>query len=301
MIGRIRRGLRDGIGFDTALMLVALAYLLLFAGLPLIYTVVISFQQVDMFGLGTLAHPSAGWDNYASILSDPLARTVLRNTILFTVASVGFQFAIGFALALYFNQRFPGATWIRGMFLAAWVMPGLVVGVIWNWLLSGDFGVINFVLLKLGLIDTPIFWRSDVNWSLTAVIIANIWYGVPFNMILLSVGLAAIPRDLYEAAELDGATAWQRFRTITLPMMRATIGAVLALGIIFTLQQFDLFAAITAGGPAGSSTVAQYWSWQLSFREFDFGRGAVISVMMIVVVLGVALIYVRSTRAETRA
>ncbi|CAN0605011.1 unnamed protein product, partial [Ectocarpus sp. 12 AP-2014] len=103
-----------------------------------------------------------------------------------------------------------------------------------------------------------------------------------------------------EAAELDGATAWQKFWTITLPMMRATIGAVLALGTIFTLQQFDLFAAITSGGPAGSSTVAQYWSWQLSFREFDFGRGAVISVMMIIVVLAVSLVYVRSTRAETR-
>jgi multiple sugar transport system permease protein len=123
---------------------------------------------------------------------------------------------------------------------------------------------------------------------------------MPFNMILLSVGLAAIPDDLYEAAELDGATAWQKFWTITLPMMRATIGAVLALGTIFTLQQFDLFAAITSGGPAGSSTVAQYWSWQLSFREFDFGRGAVISVMMIIVVLAVSLVYVRSTRAETR-
>lgn len=179
-------------------------------------------------------------------------------------------------------------------------MPGLVVGVLWNWLLSGDFGVINHVLLTTGLISEPIFWRSDIDVALYSVILANIWYGMPFNMILLSVGLAAIPDDLYEAAELDGATAWQKFWTITLPMMRATIGAVLALGTIFTLQQFDLFAAITSGGPAGSSTVAQYWSWQLSFREFDFGRGAVISVMMIIVVLAVSLVYVRSTRAETR-
>jgi multiple sugar transport system permease protein len=294
------KSFRDGIGFDTLLIGFALLYLFAFAGLPLIYNVIISFQQVDVFSLGTLLHPSAGWDNYVSVFRDPLANTVFWNTIIFTVGSVAFQFTIGFAFALFFHQKFPGAAWFRGLFLAAWVMPGLVVGVLWNWILSGDFGVINHVLLTTGLISEPIFWRSDIDVALYSVILANIWYGMPFNMILLSVGLAAIPDDLYEAAELDGATAWQKFWTITLPMMRATIGAVLALGTIFTLQQFDLFAAITSGGPAGSSTVAQYWSWQLSFREFDFGRGAVISVMMIIVVLAVSLVYVRSTRAETR-
>ena len=294
------QGLRDGIGFDTMLVLFALLYLFLFAGLPLIYNIVISFQSVDVFSLGSLVHPVVGVDNYTAIFADPLAQRVLVNTLIFTIGSVVIQFTLGFALALFFHQRFPGATWIRGLFLAAWVMPGLVVGVLWNWLLSGDFGVINHVLESVGLIDEPVFWRSDVDTSLYSVLIANIWYGTPFNMILLAVGLAAISDDLYEAAELDGATAFQRFWTITLPMMRPTIGAVLALGAIFTLQQFDLFAAITQGGPAGSSTVAQYWSWELSFREFDFGRGAVISVLMIVVVLFVSLIYVRSTKAETQ-
>lgn len=294
------QGLRDGIGFDTMLVLFALLYLFLFAGLPLIYNIVISFQSVDVFSLGSLVHPVVGVDNYTAIFADPLAQRVLVNTLIFTIGSVVIQFTLGFALALFFHQRFPGATWIRGLFLAAWVMPGLVVGVLWNWLLSGDFGVINHVLESVGLIDEPVFWRSDVDTSLYSVLIANIWYGTPFNMILLAVGLAAISDDLYEAAELDGATAFQRFWTITLPMMRPTIGAVLALGTIFTLQQFDLFAAITQGGPAGSSTVAQYWSWELSFREFDFGRGAVISVLMIVVVLFVSLIYVRSTKAETQ-
>ena len=297
---RALQSLRDGIGFDTLLVLVALSYLFVFAGLPLLYNILISFQRVDVFGLGTLVHPGVGLDNYVSVFEDRIARTVLVNTVIFTLGSVAIQFALGFALALFFHQRFPGSTWIRGLFLAAWVMPGLVVGVLWNWLLSGDFGVINHLLETLGFIDEPIFWRSDTATSLYSVLIANIWYGTPFNMILLAVGLAAIPDDLYEAAALDGATAWQRFTTITLPMMRPTIGAVLALGTIFTLQQFDLFAAITQGGPAGSSTVAQYWSWELSFREFDFGRGAVISVLMIVVVLFVSLIYVRSTKAETQ-
>lgn len=299
-MSRLARSLRDGFGFDSLLLLFALAYLFFFAGLPLLYNIIISFQVVDMFALNELFHEFAAWGNYQDVFVDPVAKKVFWNTLIFTVASVFFQFTIGFALALYFNQNFTGSTWFRGLFLAGWVMPGLVVGVLWNWLLAGDFGVINWFLDAIGAIDEPIFWRSDVDYSLLAVILANIWYGVPFNMILLSVGLAGIPNDLYEAASLDGATAYQKFTTITLPMMRSTIGAVIALGIIFTLQQFDLFAAITSGGPAGSSLVAQYWSWELSFRQFEFGRGAVIAVLMIVVVLAVTVIYVRSTRQETR-
>jgi multiple sugar transport system permease protein len=294
------QSMRDGIGFDALLVILTLSYLFVFAGLPLIYNIVISFQTVDVFSLGTLMHPTAGFDNYTDIFDDRLAGTVLWNTLIFTIGSVALQFIFGFTLALFFHQNFSGSTWIRGLFLAGWLMPGLVVGVLWNWLLSGDFGVVNFVLEGLGLIDEPVFWRSNPESSIYSVLIANVWYGTPFNMILLAVGLSQIPEDLYEAAELDGANAVQRFWTITLPLMRATIGAVLALGVIFTLQQFDLFAAITQGGPAGSSTVAQYWSWELSFREFDYGRGAVISVLMILVVFLVALVYVRSTKAETQ-
>jgi multiple sugar transport system permease protein len=155
-------------------------------------------------------------------------------------------------------------------------------------------------LQMAGITDAPIFWKSNPDLSLYAVIIANIWLGLAFNMLLLSVGLVSIPRDLYEAAELDGATRWQRFTTITLPMMRSTIGAVLSLGLIATMQQFDLFPAITEGGPANTSNVAQYWAWQMSFKLYDFAKGATISVMMLVLVLMASVVYVRSTRNEVR-
>jgi multiple sugar transport system permease protein len=160
--------------------------------------------------------------------------------------------------------------------------------------------VLNFILRESGIISGNIFWRSDPTYSLWAVIIANIWLGTSFNMILLSVGLSGIPKDLYEAAELDGANVWQRFWTITLPMMRSTIGAIVSLGLIFTLQQFDLFAAITAGGPNNSSNVTQYWAWDLSFKQYDFAQGATISVIMIVFVMFASVVYVRSTRQEVR-
>ncbi|UXT51067.1 sugar ABC transporter permease [Agrobacterium tumefaciens] len=290
----------DGRGFDIVLVALPLGFLFVMAGLPLIYNIVMSFQEVDMFSLGTFVRPFVGFKNYTDLFRQPETLPILMNTVTFVVASIAGQFAIGFGLALFFWVNFPGATWLRGLFLVSWVMPGLVVGAIWNWILSGDFGVLNFFLRESGLISGNIFWRSDANFSLWAVVIANVWLGTSFNMILLSVGLASIPGDLYEAAELDGANAWQRFYTITLPMMRSTIGAIVSLGLIFTLQQFDLFAAITDGGPNNSSNVAQYWAWDLSFRQYDFGKGATISVIMIVFVMLASIVYVRSTRHEVR-
>jgi multiple sugar transport system permease protein len=272
----------DGRGFDIVLVAFPLGFLFVMAGLPLIYNIVMSFQEVDMFSLGTFVRPFVGFKNYIDLFRQPETLPILFNTVTFVVASIAGQFAIGFGLALFFWVNFPGATWLRGLFLVSWVMPGLVVGAIWNWILSGDFGVLNFFLRESGLISGNIFWRSDANFSLWAVVIANIWLGTSFNMILLSVGLASIPGDLYEAAELDGANAWQRFYTITLPMMRSTIGA------------------ITDGGPNNSSNVAQYWAWDLSFRQYDFGKGATISVIMIVFVMLASIVYVRSTRHEVR-
>lgn len=297
---RIVSSMVDGRGFDLGLVGVPIAFLLLMSGLPLIYNLVMSFQQVDMFSLGTFSRPFVGIQNYIDLMKQPETWPILGHTAVFVVASIAGQFFLGFGLALFFGVNFPGASWLRGLFLVSWIMPGLVVGGIWNWILSGDFGVLNYVLRASGLIDANIFWRSDPNYSLWAVIVANIWLGMSFNMILLSVGLSGIPKDLYEAAELDGANVVQRFFTITLPMMRSTIGAVVSLGLIFTLQQFDLFAAITSGGPANSSNVAQYWAWDLSFRQYDFAKGATVSVIMIVFVVFASLVYVRSTRHEVR-
>ncbi|MEF2071126.1 carbohydrate ABC transporter permease [Consotaella aegiceratis] len=290
----------DGRGFDFLLVGIPLLFLLAISGAALLYNVLMSFQQVDIFSLGAFIRPWAGLANYRAILSDPNFWLIVKNTAIFVVGSIAGQFAIGFGLALFFQLRFAGSSYLRGLFLVSWVMPALVTGAIWNWLLAGDFGVVNYVLNALGIVDHNIFWRSDPTYALWSVVIANIWFGTSFNMILLSVGLASIPADLYEAAALDGASPLRRFFTITLPMMRSTIGALISLGLIFTLQQFDLFAALTDGGPSNASNVTQYWAWQLSFREYDFSRGATVSVLMILVVIVASIVYVRSTRHEVR-
>jgi multiple sugar transport system permease protein len=289
---------RDGKGFEGALIVAAVLYLLVFAAFPFVYTVIMSFQQVDMFTLGTIIRPFNGIGNYTDLFSRPEFSGIVWNTVLFVVLSIAFQLAIGFGLALFFLQDFPGASYIRGLFLAGWILPALVVGAVWRWIFAGDFGILNYGLQSLGLIDGPLYWLSNPDYSLYSVIIANIWLGVPFNMLLLSVGLAGIPRDIYEAAEMDGAGAFQRFRSITLPLMGPTLGAVISLGVVFTLQQFDLVAALTQGGPANSSNVAQYWSWQMSFQTYEISAGATMATMMIALVIIVAVLYVRSVRRE---
>lgn len=289
---------RDGRGFHASMVLLALGYLVVFSALPLLYNIVVSLQDVDLFSLATFRHAFVGLKNYRAVMGQPIAHTVLWNTVQFVVLSIVFQLSLGFALALFFRQDFPGAGLLRGLFLAGWIMPALVVGAIWKWMFAGDFGVINYALQSLGLLHGRVFWLSDPHVSLYAVIAANIWLGIPFNMLLLSVGLAAIPGELYEAASLDGAGPVGRFIHVTLPMMRATLGAVVSLGVIFTLQQFDLVAGLTQGGPSNASNVAQYWSWQLSFQTYEISQGSVISVLMILFVILVAAVYVRSTRQE---
>lgn len=295
---RFNRVFRDGGGFDSTLVMLALGYLVVFSAFPLVYNLVMSFQNVDLFTLASFDRPFVGFDNYKAVIGDPAFVPILQNTALFVALSVFLQLSIGFALALFFQLEFPGASWLRGLFLAGWVLPGLVAGALWGWILAGDFGVLNHVLQQLGLSSGKIFWLSDPEVSLYSIIIANVWLGIPFNMILLSVGLAAIPDDVYEAAALDGASRLHRFLTITLPLMRAQLGAVISLGVIFTLQQFDLFAALTQGGPSNSSNVLQYWAWQMSFQEYRIGNGSVISVLMILFVVFVAYFYIRSTRNE---
>jgi multiple sugar transport system permease protein len=273
-------------------------YLVFFVGYPVLYNLIMSVQEVTLGSIGTVFRPFVGLDNYSKLIADPLFAIVLQNTLLFVVGNVALQFLGGLALALFFQQPFPGASFFRGLILAGWILPPLVIGAVWKWLLASDNGVINYALRSLGLASGPIYWISDPATSLFGVTLANIWFGVPFNMILLAAGLAGLPQDMYEAAALDGAGPVRRFFSLTLPMLRPTIYALLALSTVYTMRAFDLIWTMTHGGPVDSSNIFPVWSYHLSFELFDFGGGAAVSTMMLVVVFLVALIYVRSVRAE---
>jgi multiple sugar transport system permease protein len=276
----------------------ALAYITLVMLYPVAYNIRMSLEDVNIRTFLSGDAPFVGLDNYRTIVSDPVFRHAIKVSLIFTAGSLLFQFTIGFALALFFNQPFPGNGVIRSLFLLGWMLPTVVSGSIFRWTLDGDFGVFNYALRELGLIDQPRFWLTDPDTALIGTILANVWVGIPFNMLLLLAGLQGIPQTLYEAASVDGANAWQRFRSLTLPLMRPVSLSVLLLGIIYTFKVFDLIYVMTAGGPVDATSVLPVYAYQLTFKFFRFGQGAAAATFMLVGLIGVAIAYLWWSRRE---
>jgi multiple sugar transport system permease protein len=279
-------------------LLPALLFIALTMLYPVAYNVRMSLHDVNVRTFLSGSWPFVGFDNYTKLIEDPAFRHAIWISLLFTAGSLLFQFSIGFALALYFNRPFPGNGAVRALFLLAWMLPTVVSGSIFRWMLDGDFGVLNYALREMSLIDRPKYWLIDPDTALAGAILANIWVGIPFNMMLLLAGLQSIPTTLYEAASVDGATAWQRFRSLTLPLMRPVSLSVLLLGIIYTFKVFDLVYVMTAGGPVDSTTVLPIYTYQLTFKFFRFGEGAAAATMLLLGLVGVAVAYLWWSRRE---
>ncbi|SEG69607.1 carbohydrate ABC transporter permease [Bosea lathyri] len=290
-------------GSPSALLYVFLAlpilYLIGFVGFPIAYNLMMSVQEVNLGNITEFIRPFVGLDNYRTVLADESFQKVLVNTLLFVGCNVVAQVGIGLGVALFFAQDFPGAGFMRGLLLCSWMLPALVVGALWKWIFATEYGVANSVLSALHLIGSPIHWLSDPAVALTSVTLANIWFGMPFSMILIAAALTAIPKEHYEAASLDGAGSAARFWYITLPALKPALLAVACLVTIYTMRAFDLIFAMTQGGPLDASNVLPLLSYQFSFKQFDFGVGSAMGSFAFLIVFGVALLYVRTLKQET--
>jgi multiple sugar transport system permease protein len=279
-------------------LLPALAYLCATMLYPVYSNVRMSVHDVNVMTFLANNAPYVGLDNYRVLFDDPAFWKALRLSLVFTAGSITFQFTIGFLLALLFSQPFPGSNIMRSMLLLGWLLPTIVSGSIYRWMLDGDFGFINYALKTIGLIDTNQYWLIDTNTALAGTILANIWVGIPFNMLLLLAGLHQISPTLYEAASIDGATPWRRFWSITLPLMRPVSLSVILLGLIYTFKVFDLIYVMTRGGPVDATTVLPIYAYQLTFQFFLFGKGAAAATVLLVGLLGVAVAYLWFSRQE---
>jgi multiple sugar transport system permease protein len=280
-------------------LLPALAYVVVFFGYPLVANLAMGFQDYTIASFYTGSAPFVGLRNYLAVARDPVFGTAVLNTVLFTVGSIVCQFGIGLALAVFFSGRFPGGTLLRSLLLLPWLLPLVVSGAVWRWIFDADHGVLNTALRAVHV--GPVPWLSSPHWALIAVILTNIWIGIPFNLVLLHGGLRAIPETLYEAAALDGAGSWQRFRHISWPLLRPVTGIVLMLGFVYTIKVFDVIMVVTRGGPANASQTLTTWSYNLSFQQFAFGRGAAVGNLLILVSAVFGLLYLRSARAGLAA
>jgi len=273
----------------------AVIYLLLFFGYPIVKNVVMGFQHYTSATFFTGVAPWVGLDNYSAVIHSDVFSKALVNTLLFTVGSIAGQFTIGLALAVYFQRNFPLSGVLRSLLLLPWLIPLIVSSAIWRWILDQDNGVLNRALSGLPLVGHP-GWLTSTSLALVAVILVNIWIGIPFNMTILYGGLQDIPEELYEAAALDGATGWRAFRHITWPLLRPVVNVVLVLGVVYTLKVLDIILGLTRGGPANATQTIATQSYHLSFTEFDFGHGAALGNILIAISLIFAMLYLRASR-----
>jgi multiple sugar transport system permease protein len=275
-------------------------FLLIVLGFPIIYSIFMSFQKYTLETLVSRQTEFIWFKNYSDVLNDPAFMNALQHSLVFTIASIFFQFTFGLGLAILFNKVFPLSNMLRGLLLSGWQIPSVVTGTLFLFLFNLDYGLINFVLTSLRVISEPIGWIVKSDTALPAVIIANIWLGIPFNLILLSAGVSGLPEDVYEAATVDGANGLQKLIYITIPLLKSTILAVLMLGFIYTLRVFDLIWIITKGGPGSATEVLPTFAYRLSFINFNFGRSSAVSVIMLLLLLCGAIFYLRAITKEER-
>ncbi len=176
-----------------------------------------------------------------------------------------------------------------------WMMPMTVTALMFKFMFSTDVGIINYILKSIGIIDSNIEWLTTPGTAMVAIVIANIWVGIPFNTILLSTGLTTIPQELYESAAVDGANAWQQFLKITLPLLRPTIESVLVLGFIYTFKVYDIVYVMTEGGPVNSTHLLSTYSYKLSFDMFQYSKGSAVANILFLILFLVGLLYLKIT------
>ena len=261
-------------------------YILVILGYPLIYNVVLALRNVNVKTFASHTDVFVGLENFKMLIADPTFRKIFRNTLVFTFGCLFFQFTIGFIFALFFSQKFSLAGPIRGLVLVAYMMPMSVTALLGKNMFDVSSGVFNDLLMKMHLIKSPVEWLLSGGTAMAAVIFMNCWVGIPFNMLLLTSGLTGISQDIYESAEVDGASKFQKFIYI------------LMLGFIYTFKAFDLQFVMTSGGPLNATDVLGTYSYQLSFTQYEFSKGSASAIILFCCLFIVGLFYLRMIARE---
>ncbi|MEU0315474.1 sugar ABC transporter permease [Nocardioides sp. NPDC006273] len=286
-----------GVAFVAPLV----TYLVVFYAYPLVENVSMSLHRFTRATYVTGEAPFAGADIYRDVLASPQFWPIVQQTAIFVVGSLFFQYVIGLALATYFHRHFPLSVVLRGLFLVPWLLPIIVSATTWQWMMDADSGIVNRFLGVLGI--DAVWWLSADN-SLWAVMIANIWLGVPFNLVILYSGLQNISTELYEAAALDGAGPWRRFWSITFPLLRPVSAITLLLGFVYTLKVVDVIWIMTAG--AGSSQTLATWAYGMAFGKgtsavIEYSQASVVGTILLLVALLMGFVYLAVQRKEQEA
>lgn len=268
---------------------------------PLLRTIWLSFTDAELIGSGAQTG-YVGLDNYLYALNDPDFRAAIGRTLYFTVMSVALEGAIGVLVALLLNQKFTGRNVLRVLVILPWALPTIVNAMMWRLNFNPDYGSINALLTQAGIIDGYRSWLGSPDSALNAVMLADVWKNYPLVTLLVLAAMQSIPEDLYEAARLDGAPAWRRFRAITFPAIVGALSVALVLRTIDAFKVFDIIYVMTRGGPVDSTKTLSFYVYQESFSYLRAGSGAAYAILMtlmcsVLIALYMAMLYRQRRRS----
>lgn len=273
------------------LILPALLVVLAMVFIPAVNAILMSFQSYDLRRPSSIAF--IGIDNYKAVFSDTLFWSSLLRTFLWVIFGVGFQFLFGFILSLLLNKDFKGRGVVRSISLIPWVTPGVLIGLMWRWIYDGSYGVLNDLLLKVHLIQDPIPFLARQETAFPSVIVTIIWQGIPFFALMLLAGLQGIPGELYEAADIDGASFFQKLFRITIPSLKNTIFVTTLLRIIWVANSVDVIFNMTGGGPAYATQTLSVYVFNKA-NSLNLGYSSTMSILLTLLLLLVAIPYLKN-------
>jgi multiple sugar transport system permease protein len=287
---------------ERALGLIMLApmtlVLLGLIGYPLVSSFILSLYRVNLAS-PEQGQPFIGLGNYLFAFRQPEFWYAVERTFYFTVVSVGLELALGIVFAVLLNERFRGRLPARLAMIAPWALLTVSNGVLWAWILNPTYGIANALLVRLGVLSAPKAWLSDTFWTMNVIILADAWKTVPNMTLLLLAGLQPISDDMYEAAEVDGASRWQKLTRITLPLLRPVILVAIALRTIGAFRVFDIIYVLTSnGGPADSTKVISFYAYDQAFRYLFFGYGAAIAWLITAFMILLIVVYMLLLKSD---
>ncbi len=286
---------REGV-FSWLMVAPPVAFLVALVGYPFFYGIWISLQNRPVAQAGEFI----GLDNFIHAWHDPIFRQVVLNTFVYTIAATLLKMVGGLGLALVMNQEFRFRNLTRALLLLPFIVPTVLSTIAWQWILDPAFSVINWLLVFTGIANPGPSWLGNPHLAMLSLIVVNTWRGLPFYAITLLAGLQTIPPELYEAATIDGASGWQRFRYVTLPLLKPVIFIVTMFSVIFTFADFQLIYVLTRGGPANATHVFATYAFDVAMGAGQFGQGAAIALSMVpplaLIILAMA-IYMRPSKS----
>ena len=259
------------------------------------YAFYLSFHQWNVL---EPQKPFVGLDNYARLFDDERFRQAVLNTVYYTAATVPLSIVLGLLIALLLSQQIRARGFFRTLFYIPVITPLVIAAIIWKWVYNGDYGLLNYYLIKIGLIDEPLLWLSSKSLAMPAAIIMWVWKTVGFVMVVYLAGLQAIPQDYYDAAKVDGAGSWRRLRDVTIPLLATTTFFLVIIQALGSFQAFTQIFVLTNGGPVGRTTTIVFYIYQHAFKSFDMGYASAMAFAMFAMVFAFTLLQMRSFRRE---